>query len=745
MSTIKRPRYLIGSGEKLTHEEKFVSSPKPPKQWPYSVAEAAKRLKPKLDRTINAIPVSSQALPRGEAVALISLHPESLAKSWFPAALFASVGLRTIGCRARMIRPEKWSSERDERKPKTVETIELYMAGQRSNFLNWADSLDRWSQSVQGGDELVRIEDVRPLYDLDQPSRIKIGSDSGNVLLLEAALHADARAAFDVAREFSRYAKSLNVEVMEDATVSVPGVTFVPIRASRNSIENLAKFSFLRSIRPVAKIRALPPESLTRSLGSPFMISRTAPLNPAIRVAVLDGGLSANHGLPAVQLHNTPGIGNPHPSYVDHGTAVTAALLWGATPTPSTVSYASVDHFRVLDVDDARRSDVHAYRVLRRIQDVIETGSHDIFNLSLGPDVCVDDDEVHPWTSTLDSCCADGSRLLVVAAGNNGERPKPLYRIQAPSDGVNCLSVGAADSCERVWKRADYSAMGPGRRPGITKPEVVAFGGDHKNPFKTIRQRGTGYTLIDDMGTSFSAPLVARAAAALRSYFSSNLHPLTLKGLLIHCAHDGGNPVEEVGWGRLANESELIQCPDATARIIYQGDLPPRKLLRARIPIPQNLAGLVRVTATVCYSTEISASDPLNYTNSGIEITYRPHANKRDINKQTGKPSTHAKPATFFKKSDYASEEERRTRDRKWETIIHTSKRVDAGKVFNPVFDLHFIPRIGAADHPNPERIRYSMVITVASPKYPDLYERVLAAFPELQALTPVVIPLSAT
>jgi hypothetical protein len=123
-----------------------------------------------------------------------------------------------------------------------------------------------------------------------------------------------------------------------------------------------------------------------------------------------------------------------------------------------------------------------------------------------------------------------------------------------------------------------------------------------------------------------------------------------------------------------------------------------------------------------------------------VEVAYRPNAQKHSVNKETERESTYAQTAPFFKQGDYATEEERRTRDRKWETVLHATKRVEASKLSDPVFDLHFIPRLGARDHAKPERIRYAMVISVHAPKNADIYERVLAEFPELQALTPVTV-----
>ncbi len=338
--------------------------------------------------------------------------------------------------------------------------------------------------------------------------------------------------------------------------------------------------------------------------------------------------------------------------------------------------------------------------------------------------------------------CADGSRLIIAAAGNNGERPSPLCRVQVPGDGVNCLCVGAIEESEDGWQRASYSAIGPGRRPGIVKPDLVAFGGGGDRPFGVLCKRGSLYSIQDQAGTSFAAPLVTRAELSLRSMFSSALQSLTLKCLLIHAADPGEHHPEEVGWGRIPTELELPLCPDESARVVYQGTLPPKQLLRARIPVPPGLDGRIRITATLCYATDIRASDPMNYTNSGVEIVYRPNCMVFGTNADTGEQSRNAKPASFFQNNNYANEEERRSRHRKWETVLHASKRVDVRRLKDPVFDLHFIPRLGPMDDAKATPIRYAMVITLHASKYPDLYERTLAAFPELQAMTPVVTPV---
>lgn len=738
----RKPRFLIAHGERLTKEEKYVSGPKPVKSPIYNREDILERLAPGLTRSVREIgTLPAEAMPQGRAVVMVTLHPEFLAKTSYPEKFFGSIGLRAVGSRARKVEPKKWSKPPEKSDtPKTAETIDLYMAGKAEDLSSWTKGLTTASPESPVFASMGSIEDIRPLSDLNPEGRVKITKAMRQSGVAEVGLHAPQGEDTRVFAAFERYASSIGVDLFRDLRIEVPGMIFVPVKGTPDLLRELSLFSFVRTIRPPVKLRSLPAPRVTRSIGSPFLPPSEPPLNPAIRVAVLDGGLPDTHGLPHVASYQAPGVSVAHPPFTDHGMAVTGALMWGPLNQAPRRLYGSVDHFRVLDADDATDNDVHAYEILRRVQDVIETGSHDLYNLSLGPDVPVEDDEVHAWTSTLDALSSDGEKLIVAAAGNNGDLPEPLCRIQAPGDGVNCLCVGAADSQNGTWARAHYSAKGPGRRPGRTKPDLMAFGGSSAFPFGVLRRRGTAHVIDSDMGTSFAAPLVTRAALGLRSIFTSSLQPLTLRCILIHSANDGGHEEHEVGWGMLADETDLAICPDNTARVIYQGTLPPKKLLRARIPVPPGMKGRIQVTATLCYATEISAADPSNYTNSGVEISYRPNSANRTLNKDTGKLATYAATKPFFKSGSYANEEERRVRHRKWETVLHNSIKTEASKLSDPSFDLHFIPRQGVGDDKDARRIRYSMVISVHAPKYPDIYDRVLAGFPQLQALTPVVL-----
>jgi len=151
---------------------------------------------------------------------------------------------------------------------------------------------------------------------------------------------------------------------------------------------------------------------------------------------------------------------------------------------PLATPYTNVDHWRVLGADTAN-DDFELLSILNRMEDILTTRPYDFVNISLGPDSKMEDDDVNVWTSTLDALLANGETVATVACGNNGEMDSDLGldRVQPPSDGVNVIAVGACDRVGVKWKRAPYSAVGPGRSPGYVKPDILAFGGSHASPF----------------------------------------------------------------------------------------------------------------------------------------------------------------------------------------------------------------------------------------------------------------------
>jgi hypothetical protein len=217
---------------------------------------------------------------------------------------------------------------------------------------------------------------------------------------------------------------------------------------------------------------------------------------------------------------------------------------------------------------------------------------------------------------------SDGQTLPAIAVGNSGELdwPSGNARIQTPADCVNALSVGGCDRMGAGWKRAAYSSIGPGRSPGIMKPDGLAFGGSSREPYWVLNAQSPG-AAMPITGTSFAAPTALRTGIGLKAHFGKLLTPLAIKALLLHRADDGGHDKAEVGWGRIPEDlDEIVLTDQHAAHIVYQGELRAASWVRMQIPIPSDpMTGMVEITATFWFATATDLQDPLNYTRSGLE------------------------------------------------------------------------------------------------------------------------------
>jgi hypothetical protein len=400
-----------------------------------------------------------------------------------------------------------------------------------------------------------------------------------------------------------------------------------------------------------------------------------------------------------------------------------------------------VDHYRVLD-REAESDPFELYDVLHRVNEVLRDRNYEFFNLSIGPCLPVEDGDVHPWTALLDQHLSGGDVMGALAVGNSGLDPDSgESRIQVPADCVNGMSVGSSDSVHSDWKRAPYSSLGPGRSPGVVKPDVVHFGGTGREPF-LVYNGLKAPALAQTGGTSFAAPAALRVALGVRAHFGSRIAPLALKALLIHSADRNGHDPIEVGWGRIPDDLETITvCGDGMVRVIYQGSLSPSQYLRAPIPLPdEQLPGNLRIEATFCYATRTDPQDPGAYTRSGLEVIFRPHGQRFRT-----QASTVALSHPFFRKSALTTDQVLRNDAQKWETALHAGGTFRATSLFKPVFDIHYNARSAGGAAKDVDDIRYALVLTVRAGKVPDLYDRVVRAFAgQLQALHPLVeIPVT--
>lgn len=734
-------RYLIGRAELLTYPIDAPKKKPSDKAHPYTLNEAQKTIIPEIEIAnsfFQALP--AKACADDLAVARLVLHPAYLAKSFFPKLLLDQVGLASIGSRTRRIQPRR-QTRRDA--PPEAETTELFVAGTRSALLKFPDFARGLREELPVAEQFARIEAFAAMTSTD---RLRLeGADIGHVF--EVVLHllpegdvADLRALF------ADYATECGFRVSSEFEFEAGRLLFVAVEGDAAGLEKLAQFTMTRVVRPMPHLRAARPVTRSMPLAVSFALPSAEPLSREPKVAVLDGGLPAEHVINGYvrRYFLADEEAKDVLGFTEHGLGVTSALLFGPIEPDATAErpYAPVDHHRVLDARTDEEDPYELYRTLGHVETVLLSRQYQFINLSLGPDVPIEDQDVHAWTAVIDSILSDGETLMTVAVGNNGERDTltGLNRIQVPSDSVNALSVGAADRTGTDWKRASYSATGPGRSPGRRKPDVVAFGGAPKEYFHVVAS-GSRPSLAATLGTSFAAPLALRSAVGIRAILGDPVHPLTIKTLLIHgCETTDDHDVHHVGWGRVpADINRLITCGEGEARIIYQGDLRPGKFLRAPIPLPAfQLEGKVHLRATFCYASPVDPQDAGAYTKAGLAITFRPNSSKRKAG------AVNAASSSFFPAAEFRTEAELRADLGKWETVLHAEHSYYGSSLLEPVFDVHYNARdaggLASSDAP---AIRYALVVTIHAPRHAQLHQDILNAHAVLQALEPQVsLPL---
>ncbi|RAW97472.1 MULTISPECIES: S8 family peptidase [unclassified Photorhabdus] len=716
-----KKNYIIGKAEELTSLTPPPRIP-PSSRGLYTIEESITRLVPQFEHVVEELKqYESSICPRDYVVTKLTLHPSYIAKGHFPKRLLREIGVHSIGSRATEVRPDRWTKKGQ---PKISPSTALYIAGKREQLKQFGQKLKDFTNETPGSDDLQKIWSIETI---EPDSKVKPGLVEKPVEFEVGVQLIPGSSSDFIKASVLTYSRSIGFVPDEDISIMVSNLWFVPMMGSEQHLRQLAKHPFVRVVRPMPMLRAFQPMVRSMSVPSPVQLPSEPPLANDVRVAILDGGLPVSHPLhPWVRDYKLSDAqasdceGGP-----EHGIGVSSAFLFGPIEPGKTPArpYSYIDHHRILDSYIDKEDPFELYRTLGHIEDILLSRQYEFINLSLGPDLAIDDDEVHAWTSLLDSYLADGETFFTVAAGNNGEadHATQLNRIQVPSDCVNAVAVGAADTLRPEWARAPYSAIGPGRAPGRVKPDLLGFGGSPKDYFHVLASSSQPRT-VPVQGTSFASPYVLRNAVGIRAVMGHELSPLAIKALLVNSADSQGHDVSEVGWGKAPdNVEQLIESPDGVARILYQGELSPGKYLRVPLPIPDSgINGKVTIKATCCFSTPVDPQDSSMYTEAGVEISWIPKDGKLK--------------ESFFQQVKIATEAELRRDAAKWESVLHAQKSKFGNKLEKPAFELHYMARDGggAIDGAKAPIIKYAFVVTLEAPKHKQLFTDILQSYADI-------------
>ena len=724
---MSRTNFLIGRGQMLTAEIPPIRRGFADKESFRSFSDSQELLIPQLLSTVEGLTqLPKEACPNDFCVMNFTLHPKFIAKSYYPKDFLRAAELTPIGSKSVDITVDK------NGKKISTKTTNIFVAGQREALRSLNKKIYAFAEDSNIAEQFTRIEKISNYTPI-----ISFREDNQSYYEVIIHLLQDRDTEF-VKSSFKSYAEQLGFSVFSENFI-VGNLWFVPIRGPREHLNELGKFAFIRVVHSMPRLRSMPQ---ARSSGPQIecQLPTAQPISSLPRVALLDGGLPLEH--PVNQwigkYIKMDSDAKDNIYFVSHGLAVTSAFLFGPISPDISVSrpFSFVDNIRLLDEHTNNEDPLEMYHTLAYIEEILLSRQYEFLNLSLGPDLPIDDGEIHSWTAVIDDLLSDGNCLMTVAVGNNGEKDfaSGNARIQVPADCVNALSVGSANDTSNSWKRSSYSAFGPGRRPGVIKPDILAFGGSYKKYFHTLIP-GIESKVEPNCGTSFAAPYALRQAVGIRAILGGEISPLAIKALLIHCSIPNDEDITAIGWGKIPeNIMDIITCKDGCARIIYQGSLKSGKFLRAQLPIPASgIRGKCKIKATLCYSCPVDPQDTCSYTRAGLEVIFRPHKDKLT-------KSNNVKTSPFFTDSTYFfGEEIGRRIGKKWENVLHAEKTMNGNSLNSPVFDIHYMAREGGADIRNAEQIPYALVLSFEANRHPHLFNDILNTYKELIHIEPQI------
>lgn len=718
----KQRNLLIANGHELIGQ---LSWPKGGgKKWvPYSIGDARETLHEQILEVVNfASSTPENFAPRREITAKVILHPAFLAKSYFPSTILRDSGLSIVGSRPVSITPRK-------RRGGTLgaqETASIFVSGTAESFQAMDRNLLNASTSAGRQEQFARIELISA-YQSDE--KLRISSDTRWPDHIHVTMHA-TEADADILSGFKLLVEDLGGRISGRGFRFVPGLTFVSVQIAPEKISQLAHFTRIRLVRSLPEVQE--EWNLSPAVTKAYDAVETPNASPLsnIKAAIFDGGIANAFPGHATEISSAQ---QPPSSVKDlsHGVNVTSAFLYGhVSPTDKVlpIPFCQVDHHRVLP---SLQSPEQALDILDRIITALRSARvsgnpYRFANISLGPVATFFDDDVHEWTSRLDTELADGQTLCTTAVGNNGLLEGELGRIQPPGDAVNVFAVGAANSTNKKWNKAPYSAFGPGRSPGYVKPDIVAFGGSNEEPLPVFNPLAG--SVVGVGGTSFASPLALRVAVGADVLSGSVFEPVTLQALMINGTDFSArnHSRSDVGWGRIPlDPEEILFTPQDVVRVVYQGVTRPGHPQKALIPIPKGLPAGTKVTigATFCYRAPVDSAHAINYTRAGLWVrAYK--APKKSL--------------PLFGAGMYKTEEELRKDSMRWDTVLHAKRKVDVDDLDNPYFHINYQVR----DEGEAVRVEdsvpmpYALVVTIEAPGVLNLLSLIQAEYPVLQTLS---------
>ena len=330
-----------------------------------------------------------------------------------------------------------------------------------------------------------------------------------------------------------------------------------------------------------------------------------------------------NNGVYFSEWVETQNIGIPEEAIIDkdyeHGTGVTSIIVDGPRLNPQYDD--GCGNFKVRHFGVCLGQKFSSFQVIKSIENIIEENRDiKVWNLSLGSDKEIDDNFISIEGAFLDELQTKYDIIFVIAGTNlpKGSTRKKM-KIGAPADSINSIIVNAVN---KYKKPTTYAREGE-VLSFYTKPDVSYFGGDKGDP--------DGYINICDnvniehlaMGTSYSAPWIARKVAYL--IYVLGFTKEEAKALIIDSCRkweDKNQNEKLIGHGIVPTHiNDIIKTKEDEIKFVISGISEKYDTYNYQLPVPFDKEKYPFVAkATMCYFPKCTRSQGVDYTNTEFEL-----------------------------------------------------------------------------------------------------------------------------
>jgi serine protease AprX len=463
--------------------------------------------------------------------------------------------------------------------------------------------------------------------------------------------------------------------------------TFVVSCRDAEQVRQLSRILSVKSIKPLPIFRLISHRTQKQTTPLADLPMPGAAVHEFPVVAVVDSGIAPIHAL-------TPWIYGRESFVADaeadtyHGSFVGSLLVWGDKLNPG---LAGVDATpcRLLDVHvlpntDPRKGSTGTLteqEFLVSLEQCLRRHSNEVkvWNLSLGTNELCDMDRFSELAIELDDLQERYGVNFVIAAGNYEDSPLAPYprddsqkgksRITAPADSVLGITVASLSHLDhpttgtQTGEPSPFSRNGPGPSH-IIKPDLAHCGGNialNGRQMLGVTSIADDGSLVDDVGTSYAAPLISRQLAHLHHTITPNPSPTLARALLTHNARDvrtrgrvkDGDDIY-VGFGTPLDIPSALECEPWKMTLVFEETLRPGYFLEwDDFPFPASLRQGNRYTGeiwmTLAYPPHRNHQYGSEYCETHIDASFGVYTEKEGKEKFDGQvPLEHQHPGQLW-------------------------------------------------------------------------------------------------